>query len=301
MADDSRSRLGRGLAALMGDAASEAGASERGGRQQRRVPIEYLKPNPRNPRRIFSEADLDELARSVRERGIIQPIVVRPVRGKSETFEIIAGERRWRAAQRAGLHQVPIVALEVNDGEAMELAIIENVQRADLNPLEEAAGYQVLATEYRHSQDDIAKVVGKSRSHIANTLRLLKLPDSVKAYIDAGKISAGHARALVGQPDPEAMAREIVEKGLNVRQIETLRQEQTKGRGKAVKARKRAKDVNTSALEKRLADRLGLIVNIDHGSRGGILRIKYRTLEQLDDVIGRLESGSGKTPRPRRG
>lgn len=301
MADDTRSRLGRGLAALIGDVGAEAGSTERSGRQQRRVPIEYLKPNPRNPRRTFSEADLDELARSVRERGIIQPIVVRPVRGKADAFEIIAGERRWRAAQRAGLHQVPIVVLEVSDGEAMELAIIENVQRADLNPLEEAAGYQVLATEYRHSQDDIAKIVGKSRSHIANTLRLLKLPDTVKAYIDAGKISAGHARALIGQSDPEAMAREIVDKGLNVRQIEALRQDRPKVRGKDTKARKRVKDANTNALERRLADRLGLIVAIDHGSRGGVLRIKYRTLDQLDDVVARLESGAGKASRSRRG
>lgn len=300
MADDTRSRLGRGLAALIGDVGAEAGTTERGGRQQRRVPIEYLKPNPRNPRRAFSDAELDELARSVHERGIIQPIIVRPARGKGDTFEIIAGERRWRAAQRAGLHQVPIVVLEVSDGEAMELAIIENVQRADLNPLEEAAGYQMLANEYRHSQDEIAKVVGKSRSHIANTLRLLKLPNSVKAYINAGKISAGHARALIGQSDPEAMAREIVERGLNVRQIEALRQDPTKGRSKAIKARKRAKDANTGSLEKRLADRLGLIVSIDHGSRGGTLRIKYRTLDQLDDVVERLESGSGKASRPRR-
>jgi ParB family chromosome partitioning protein len=299
MADDSRSRLGRGLAALIGDVGAEAGTAERG-RQQRRVPIEFLKPNPRNPRRVFSDAELDELARSVRERGIIQPIVVRSVRAKSDAFEIIAGERRWRAAQRAGLHQVPIVVLEASDGEAMELAIIENVQRADLNPLEEAAGYQMLASDYRHSQDDIAKVVGKSRSHIANTLRLLKLPDSVKAYINAGKISAGHARALVGQADPEAMAREIVERGLNVRQIEARRQEQTKGRGKAIKARKRAKDANTGALERRLADKLGLVVSIDHGSRGGTLRIRYRTLDQLDDVVERLESGGGKASRSRR-
>ena len=189
-----------------------------------------LRPNPRNPRRNFSEAELDDLAASIKERGIIQPVVVRPIAGAKDAYEIIAGERRWRAAQRAGLHEIPIVLFEVSDSEALELAIIENVQRTDLNPLEEAGGYQALASEYDHSHDDIAKIVGKSRSHVTNTLRLLKLPEPVKAYIHAGKITAGAARMLIGAPDPEEMAREIVERGLNVRQVEALAKDRARER-----------------------------------------------------------------------
>jgi ParB family chromosome partitioning protein len=288
MADDAaRSRLGRGLASLMGDVGVETHAAERM-RTQRRIPIEFVRANPRNPRKLFSEAELEDLSASIRERGIIQPIVVRS-RG-TDVYEIIAGERRWRAAQRAGLHEVPIVVLEASDGEALELAIIENVQRTDLNPLEEATGYQVLAAEFDHSQEDIAKIVGKSRSHVANTLRLLKLPDTVKAYINAGKLSAGHARALINQPDPEAVAREIVAKGLNVRQVEALGQERAEAEGKTVKTRARTiKDADTVALEKRLSDALGLVVTIDHRGKGGVLQVRYRTLEQLDGVINRLE------------
>jgi ParB family transcriptional regulator, chromosome partitioning protein len=288
MADDAaRSRLGRGLASLMGDVGVETHAAERM-RSQRRVPIEFVRANPRNPRKLFSEAELEDLSASIRERGIIQPIVVRS-RG-TDIYEIIAGERRWRAAQRAGLHEVPIVVIEASDGEALELAIIENVQRTDLNPLEEATGYQVLAAEFDHSQDQIAKIVGKSRSHIANTMRLLKLPDTVKAYINAGKLSAGHARALINQPDPEAVARDIVAKGLNVRQVEALGQEKAAAAGKAVTTRARSvKDSDTIALEKRLSDALGLVVNIDHRGQGGVLQVRYRNLDQLDDVIRRLE------------
>jgi ParB family transcriptional regulator, chromosome partitioning protein len=290
MADEAgRSRLGRGLAALMGDVGEETKTTEKG-RNHRPVPIEFLRPNPRNPRRHFAETELDELAASMRERGIIQPIVVRPVKGAANSYEIIAGERRWRAAQRAGLHVVPIVPLDVSDDEALQLAIIENVQRADLNPLEEAAGYQALMNEFEHSQDAIAKMVGKSRSHVANTLRLLKLPQSVQAYIGEGKISAGHARMLVGQPDPERLAREIVERGLNVRQVEAMAQERAHASGKSVKARQRGtKDADTAALEKRLSDALGLAVTIDHRGQGGVLTIRYRGVEQLDEVIRRLE------------
>jgi ParB family chromosome partitioning protein len=290
MADEAgRSRLGRGLAALMGDVGEETKTTDKG-RNHRPVPIEFLRPNPRNPRRHFAETELDELAASMRERGIIQPIVVRPVKGATDSYEIIAGERRWRAAQRAGLHVVPIVPLDVSDDEALQLAIIENVQRADLNPLEEAAGYQALISEFEHSQDAIAKMVGKSRSHVANTLRLLKLPQSVQAYIGEGKISAGHARMLVGQPDPERLAREIVERGLNVRQVEAMAQERAHASGKSVKARQRGtKDADTAALEKRLSDALGLAVTIDHRGQGGVLTIRYRGVEQLDEVIRRLE------------
>jgi ParB/RepB/Spo0J family partition protein len=203
------------------------------------VPIEFLKANPRNPRRHFSEAELGELAGSIRERGIIQPIVVRTVRGTSDSFEIIAGERRWRAAQRAGLHEVPIIVHEASDAEALELAIIENVQRTDLNALEEALGYQALADEYKYTQEDIAKTVGKSRSHVANTLRLLKLPEAVKAYINVGKLTAGHARALIGLPDPEAVAHEIVARDLNVRAVEQIAHERATAAGKAKKKRER--------------------------------------------------------------
>src|SRR5499425_2989766 len=231
MAEESaRSRLGRGLAALIGDVGNESAALERT-RGQRRVPIEFLRPNPRNPRRLFAEAELDELAASIRERGIIQPILVRTVRGTPDAYEIIAGERRWRAAQRAGVHEVPIILLEVGDREALELAIIENVQRTDLNPLEEAMGYEALASEFHYGQDEIAKVVGKSRPHVANTLRLMKLPDLVKSYLSENKISAGHARALLGQPDPEALARAVVDQGLNVRQLEALTQERARKAG----------------------------------------------------------------------
>jgi ParB family chromosome partitioning protein len=288
MADDAaRSRLGRGLASLIGDVGVETHAAEKM-RSQRRVPIEFVRPNPRNPRKLFSEAELEDLSASIRERGIIQPIVVRS-RGQ-DVYEIIAGERRWRAAQRAGLHEVPIVVIDASDGEALELAIIENVQRSDLNPLEEATGYQVLAAEFDHSQEEIAKIVGKSRSHVANTMRLLKLPDTVKAYINAGKLSAGHARALINQSDPESVAREIVAKGLNVRQVEALGQEKAAASGKAAKTRSRTvKDADTLAVERRLSDALGLVVSIDHRGEGGVLQIRYRTLDQLDDVIGRLQ------------
>ena len=288
MADDAaRSRLGRGLASLMGDVGVETHAAERM-RSQRRVPIEFVRANPRNPRKLFSEAELEDLSASIRERGIIQPIVVRS-RG-TDIYEIIAGERRWRAAQRAGLHEVPIVVIEASDGEALELAIIENVQRTDLNPLEEATGYQVLAAEFDHSQDQIAKIVGKSRSHVSNTLRLMKLPDGVKNFINTGKLSAGHARALLGQPDPQALADAIVAQGLNVRQAEAIAQDRATNSGKATKQRQRGeKDSNTIALEKRLSDALGLVVTIAHRGAGGELKIRYKSLEQLDAVIRRIE------------
>ena len=289
MAEEARSRLGRGLAALIGDVGDESAALERT-RSQRRVPIEFLKPNPRNPRRYFAEAELDELAASIRERGIIQPILVRTARGAVDQYEIIAGERRWRAAQRAGMHDVPVVLLEVTDREALELAIIENVQRADLNALEEANGYQALADEFKYSQDDVAKIVGKSRSHVANTVRLLKLPESVQDFIRTGKISPGHARALLGQPDPDALAQAIVAQGLSVRQAEAVVQERATQAGKTSTRRPRGeKDADTLALEKRLSDALGLAVTIAHRGKGGEMKIRYKTVEQLDDVIRRLE------------
>ena len=291
MAEATRSRLGRGLAALIGDVGTEASVERPRG--QRKLPIGSLRPNARNPRRNFSDTELDELAASLRERGIIQPIVARAVRGSSDAFEIIAGERRWRAAQRAGLHEVPVVIIEATDGEALQLAIVENVQRADLNPLEEAEGYRALIRDFSHSQDDVARMVGKSRSHVANTLRLQTLPDRVREHIHSGRLSAGHARALVGHHDAERLAEEIVTRGLNVRQVEEIAREtggksgkhQTNGRTHA----RAAKNTDTLALEKRLADALGLAVTIEHGERGGTLSIRYRNLDQLDDVVRRLE------------
>jgi ParB family chromosome partitioning protein len=261
-----------------------------GPRNQRRVPIEYLKPSPRNPRRSFADAELDELAASIKERGVIQPVVVRAVGGSKDLYEIIAGERRWRAAQRAGLHEIPIVPLEATDSQALELAIIENVQRTDLNPLEEAGGYQMLASEYDHSHEDIAKMIGKSRSHVSNTMRLLKLPEPVKAYINAGMISAGAARMLIGAPDPERMAREIVDRGLNVRQVEAMAKERAQSPAKAVKSKRDGKSADTVALERRLSNVLGLTVTLAERGKGGVLQIHYGGLDQLEDVLRRLES-----------
>jgi ParB family chromosome partitioning protein len=286
MADDAaRSRLGRGLAALIGDVGAESQTTDRGTRAQRKVPIEFVRANPRNPRKLFSDAELTELTDSIRERGIIQPIVVR-AKGQ-DNFEIIAGERRWRAAQRAGLHDVPVVVIEATDAQALELAIIENVQRADLNALEEAAGYQALIDTFSHGQDDVAQIVGKSRSHVANTLRLLKLPETVKSYIAAGKLSAGHARMLIGQPDADKLAHDIVSRGLNVRQVEAIAREgnaKTKS-GKSVPS---SKDADTKALEKSLTDALGLFVTIDAKGKGGTVRVSYKDLDQLDEIVRRL-------------
>ena len=236
MADEARSRLGRGLASLIGDVGGEAPHVDRP-RAQRKVPIEFIKPNPRNPRRTFSETELDELSDSIKQHGVIQPIVVRPVKGAQDRFEIIAGERRWRASQMAGLHEVPIVPVDVSDSDALEFAIIENVQREDLNPMEEAQGYHALANEFKRSQEDIAKIVGKSRSHVANMMRLTKLPAEVQALIARGELTAGHARALIGVPDPLAAAKRIVEEGLNVRQAEALAHEEGVPERKPQKAR----------------------------------------------------------------
>ena len=189
------------------------------------MPIEFLKPNPRNPRKSFVEAELEELAESIRQHGVIQPIVARPVRGAPDHFEIIAGERRWRAAQRAGLHDVPIVPVEVTDNDALQIMIVENVQREDLNAMEEARGYHLLVDEFRHSTDEVAKVVGKSRSHVANMMRLTKLPNDVQDLISSGKLSAGHARALIGVADPSQAAARVIAEGLSVRQTEALAHE----------------------------------------------------------------------------
>jgi ParB family chromosome partitioning protein len=284
--------LGRGLAALIGDVGQESSAERP--RAQRRLPTSSIRPNARNPRRVFAAAELDELAASLRERGIIQPIVVRALRGVPDGYEIIAGERRWRAAQRAGLHEVPVVVIEATDAEALQLAIIENVQRADLNPLEEADGYRALMEEFHNSQEDIARIVGKSRSYIANTLRLLKLPETVKAYIQSGQLTAGHARTLIGEPNAEQLAEAIVARGLNVREVEAEARaranrngkKQTNGRARSASA----KSADTLAAEKRLTDALGLTVSIDQRrGGGGTLTVRYRNVDQLDEVIHRLE------------
>ena len=288
MADEARSRLGRGLASLIGDVGGEAAHLDRP-RAQRKVPIEFLKPNPRNPRRTFSESELGELAESIKQHGVIQPIVVRPVKGTQDRFEIIAGERRWRASQAAGLHEVPIVPVDVSDSDALEIAIIENVQREDLNAMEEAQGYHALANEFNRSQEEIAKIVGKSRSHVANTMRLTKLPAEVQAFIALGQLSAGHARALIGVPDPIAAAKRIVEEGLNVRQAEELAHVEGVPARKPQKARnEKSKDADTVALEKRVSDALGLAVTVNHRDPGGSVLINYRNLEQLDEVMRRL-------------
>jgi ParB family transcriptional regulator, chromosome partitioning protein len=292
MADEARSRLGRGLASLIGDVGGEAAHHERP-RAQRKVPIEFLKPNPRNPRREFADAELKELAASIKQHGVIQPIVVRPVRGAQDRFEIIAGERRWRASQIAGLHEVPIVPVDVSDSDALEIAIIENVQREDLNAMEEAQGYHALANEFKRNQEDIARIVGKSRNHVANMMRLTKLPPEVQAYIALGQLSAGHARALIGVPDPLAAAKRIVEEGLNVRQAEALAHVEGVPERKPHKARgSKPKDPNTVSLEKTVSDALGLAVSIDHRDSGGIVHIRYRELDQLDDIVRRLSSKS---------
>lgn len=289
MAEEGRSRLGRGLAALIGDmgeadAPSRANAPAPKAGGTRKLPIEQVQPSARNPRRTFVEEGLDELAASIREKGIIQPIVVRPM--GTDRFEIVAGERRWRAAQRASLHEVPVVVVELNDREALEIAIIENVQRSDLNALEEAQGYEALMAQFEYTQGDLAKVIGKSRPHIANTIRLLKLPESVKAYLADGRLSAGHARALLAHDDPERLVRAVVEKRLSVRDVEALTM--TK---KALNEKAGAppqKDADTKALEKRLGDVLGLAVQLQSKGEAGELRIRYTDLEQLDQLCRRL-------------
>jgi ParB family chromosome partitioning protein len=288
MADEAaRPRLGRGLAALIGDVGEDEPASQSARQGQKRVPIEFLRANLKNPRKSFAEAELEELANSVKEKGVLQPILVRAVQGAGNVFEIIAGERRWRAAQKAGVHDVPVVVLEISDKEALEVAIVENVQRADLNAIEEAAGYQSLITSYSHTQDALAKIIGKSRSHIANTLRLLKLPKDVQQFVLDGKLSAGHARALISMDDPSAAAKRIIEGGLSVRDAEALGQAGAPAKAKSGKSGR--KDEDTTVLEKILSDALGLNVEVAHKGPGGQVIIRYSSLEQLDEIARRLK------------
>ena len=285
-------RLGRGLAALIGDVDDDLDAPEKP-RGQRRVAIEFLRPNPRNPRKRFADRELDELSASIRQRGIVQPIVVRDLPDVPGAYEIVAGERRWRAAQRAGLHEVPVVVVEVDDRTSLEYAIIENVQRADLNAIEEAAGYERLMAEFRYAQADLAQILGRSRSHVANTLRLLQLPASIQGLVTEGTISAGHARALLAVKDPQATAKRIVEEGLNVRDVERIAHEDhgtTEPR--QTRPRRTDKDPDTRAVEQALEDVLGLKVTIDHKGQGGELRIRYATLDQLVAMCRRLKGSA---------
>jgi len=282
MAAEERHRgLGRGLSALIGE---ETAPSRTDARATHKLPVAFLRPNRLQPRKRFAPEDLEDLANSVREKGVLQPILVRPVKGEANAYEIVAGERRWRAAQMAKLHDVPVVVREMGDSESLELAIIENVQRADLNAIEEAAAYYELIERYTYTQEQVAKEVGKSRSHIANTLRLLTLPEPVRAMLRDGKLTAGHARTLVGRPDAEARAAEIISGSLNVRQAE-----QRSVTHKSSKVRPQPMDPNIRDLEDRLFNALGLKVKVIHkGSKGGEVRIAYKTLEQLDDINRRL-------------
>lgn len=276
-----RRNLGRGLSALLGDDPTPAETPQ----TPQRLPVSALTPSPFQPRQTFDEGALDELAASVAERGVLQPLLVRPAAGMNGIYEIIAGERRWRAAQRAQVHDVPVMVREMDDREVAEVALVENLQRQDLNALEEADGYRRLQEEFHHTQEDLAKAVGKSRSHVANTLRLLGLPEPVKEMVQAGDLSAGHARALLGNPRAVELARDIVAKGLNVRQTERLAKSAPKsGAPRAPKA----KDADCAALERDLTTLLGLKVSIDVHGAGGRLSIQYQNLEQLDDLLQRL-------------
>lgn len=280
-----KKRLGRGLAALIGDGGNEE-QTVQDVRSLRHLPIEMLKASPNNPRKHFADAELDELANSIRDKGLLQPIVVRPLAGGE--YEIVAGERRWRASQRAGIHDVPVVIRELSDGEALEIALIENIQRTDLNPLEEARAYGLLMQQFSYTQQQLAESIGKSRSHIANTLRLMNLPDSVRKQIEEGHLTAGHARALVATDSPAELADRIIKLGLSVREAEGLAREGAspkKAKGKT------EKDADTKALEKLVSDAVGLKVTITHkGDAGGMVEISYKTLDQLEDVCRRLKA-----------
>ena len=285
------SRLGRGLAALIGDMApiEAPRLADNANSGQKRLPVDFLIANRANPRREFDTAQLDELTNSIKEKGVMQPLLVRPSQDPN-IFEIIAGERRWRAAQRAGLHDVPVVIREVDDKEALELAIIENVQRVDLNPLEEAQGYEQLIEQFSYTQQDLAQVIGKSRSHVANTMRLLKLPMEVRDMVTRGELTAGHARTLITAEDPLAVAREIVARGLSVREAEALSQRKPDPADAGTpRAAAEPRDADLIALERRLSDALGLKVVVGYKPNGtGTVQIAYRSLEQLDDVLARL-------------
>ncbi|MDX1574698.1 MAG: ParB/RepB/Spo0J family partition protein [Kiloniellales bacterium] len=294
-----RGNLGRGLAALFGEEEEGFGELDEIG-SAKEVPIEQIHPNANQPRRNFTEEALEELSASIRSNGVLQPILVRRHGQRAGEYEIVAGERRWRAAQRAQLHQVPVVVRDIDDGQALELALVENLQREDLSALEEADAYHHLIERFDYTQEALAKDLGKSRSHIANTLRLRGLPEAVKTLLEQGELRAGHARALLSAEDPEALAHKIVKKRLSVRQVERLIQQEKSPnvakarRPKSMPKRHADKDPDTIALERDLSDMLGLKVTIDFHEEGGALTIRYQTLEQLDDVLRRLN----QTPDP---
>ncbi len=290
MAAEERHRgLGRGLSALIGEEAvptrgeSQAAAA----RATHKLPVAFLRPNKLQPRKRFAPDDLHDLAQSITEKGVLQPILVRPIKGEANAYEIVAGERRWRAAQMAKLHDVPVVVREMGDSESLEIAIIENVQRADLNAIEEAAAYYELMERFKYTQETVAKEVGKSRSHIANTLRLLTLPESVRALVRDGKLTAGHARTLIGLPDAEKRAHEIIAGSISVRDAERRSNIKKPSKGKPAQD-----DANIRDLESRLSNALGLRVKVMHkGINGGEVRIAYKSLEQLDEITSRLSKG----------
>lgn len=293
--ENKRKGLGRGLSALLEEDSDDVATIDRM-RSARDVPIEQLEPNPYQPRRRFDEEELAGLVQSVEENGVLQPILVRRSPDDGDKYQIIAGERRWRAAQQAKLHEVPVTVKDVSDAEALELAILENVQREDLTALEEAMAYQKLIADFAHTQEQLARIVGKSRSHIANSLRLLTLPDAVKDMLQDGRLTAGHARTLIGADDPTTLANRIVSQQLSVRQAERLGKQ---GAGKPKRAAGSAtaaveKDADTVALERDLSNALGLKVSVNHRSdEGGEVRITYVTLEQLDEICRRLIHNSG--------
>jgi ParB family chromosome partitioning protein len=290
--EERRKRLGRGLSALFNEDTGDAAAMDKL-RPVKTVPVERLRPGKFQPRHRFDEKEMAPLVDSVRERGVLQPILVRRDPQRPDEYEIVAGERRWRAAQAAKLHEVPVVVREFADREALEVALVENIQRQDLTPIEEAEGYRRLMQEFSHTQEALAVSVGKSRSHVANMLRLLTLPDSVKAMVDDGRLSAGHARALIGAKDVAALAENVALRGLSVRETETLASAAKKpGGSKSGSAATSAKDADTKALERDLSSLLGLKVTLDVRGQGGTVAIHYRTLDQLDDVLKRLKSGA---------
>lgn len=297
MADKKPRRgLGRGLSALMADVNESQASDAPPARADMMVPIERVSPNPDQPRRSFDKEALDDLAGSIREKGIIQPLIVREHPRRASEYEIVAGERRWRAAQIAQLHEIPVIVRDFDDIEVLEVAIIENVQRADLNPVEEAAGYSQLMEKFGHTQEKLAEVLGKSRSYIANSVRLLGLPEEVRAYLRDGKISAGHARALITADDPAALAREVIRKDLSVRATEKLAKQAVENifaeKGKTASPAPSRKDADTKMLEGDLSANLGMKVEIDHspGKENGSVTIRYSSLEELDDLC-RLLSG----------
>ena len=282
--------LGRGLSALMSDVAAEEKTPTAPKRPDLVVPIEQVQPNPDQPRRTFDPAALDELAASIAEKGVIQPLIVRKAPGKKDGYEIVAGERRWRAAQMAKLHEIPVILRDYTDTEVLEIAIIENIQRADLNPVDEATGYQQLMDRFGHTQDQMAKALGKSRSHIANLLRLLKLPAEVQGYLVSGQLSAGHARALVGHDMALQLAREVIQRKLSVRETEALAKKGPAIKKRSVPGAPVPKDPDTVQLENELTATLGMKVTIDHaaGGEGGKLVLNYKSLDQLDDLLRAL-------------